>query len=312
MAGIGKNLVRVGVITALVGGAGLVVAGPDRLSAVFHQTRDGINEAIDSTIDDPIALRGQIRKLESEYPKRIAEVRSDLGEVQTQVAQMEREQKVAARVVALASQDLSRLDATITNARATQQANPGAIVRVSFNNAALDLTDAYGRRGQIEQTLELYSNRVGELDVDLEYLRQQEGQLAELLTRLETERSEFQTKIFQLDAQIDAIARNDRMIELMEARQATIERHNRYQAHSLEQLNGRLNSLRSEQRAKLEAIAGRATDRNYIDEAEFLVDREGVVGSTEQPTLFTPPVIEVGPEGGEQPSDQQRSLESAS
>lgn len=294
---LGKTLVRTGVILAVVGGTGMVIAGPERLGALFHQTREGINTVIDKAIEDPIALRAQIKRLESEYPAKIAEVRSDLAEVQGQIAEMTREHKVAQRVVGLASDDLAQLDAVIAQARDMQSEHPGAIIRVSFNEKKVALSDAYAKRSQVEQTRELYAGRANDLATDLTYLNEQEGQLAELLTKLETERSEFQAKLFQLDAQIDTIERNERMLGMMEDRQQTIDRHNRYQAHSLDQLNKRLAQIRSEQRGRLEAISGRERDRNYVEEAEFLLDHEGrVTPSTEDAGFMVAPrVIDVQP-----------------
>jgi hypothetical protein len=95
--------------------------------------------------------------------------------------------------------------------------------------------------------------------------------------RLETEQAEFEAQLFQLDAQIDSIARNDRLIEMMEDRQATIDEHNRYQAHSLDQLRGRLDRIRNEQTSRIAADRRRDNDRNYVAEAEFLADQEASV-----------------------------------
>ncbi len=299
MGCIGKTVVRGVVITALAGGVLVAVAGPQRAHAMFNQTRGGIIGVIDNNIDDPVLLRAQVKKLEAQYPGKIAEVRADLSEVQTQIAQLEREMQIATKVVALASNDLSVVDSQIAQARVTQSANPGAIVRISFNNKPVDLDDAYAKRQQIEQTQSLYATRAQDLSIDLGYLNDQEAQLADLLDRLVAEQSEFQAKLFQLDAQIDTIARNDRLIEMMEDRQDTIDAHSRFQANSLDQLNGRLSNIRTEQRARLEAIAGRDNSRNYVDEAQYLIDQEGRVQDFDhEPQEFNiePTIIEITPE----------------
>jgi chromosome segregation ATPase len=315
MGCIGKTVVRGVVITALAGGVLVAVAGPQRVGAIFHQTRDGINAAIDSNIQDPVLLRAQIRKLESEYPVKIAEVRSDLSEVRTQVAQLDRERQVAQKVVQLATMDLESVDMQLEQARATQSANPGAIVRVSFDNRPVDLSDAYAHRQQIEQTRDLYAGRFQDLSTDLVYLNDQEAQLTELLAKLETERAEFQAKLFQLDAQIDTIARNERMIGMMEDRQATIDEHSRFQAHSVDQLNARLSQIRDEQRGRLEAIARKDRGRDYVNEAEFLIQRDGQAvesgGKALPEVLFepvAPRVIEIQPDSAKPlPSKAQAS-----
>ncbi|MDF1809099.1 MAG: hypothetical protein P1U42_05330 [Phycisphaerales bacterium] len=299
MGCIGKTVVRGVVITALAGGVLVAVAGPHRAHAMYNQTRGAITNVIDDKIDDPILLRAQVKKLEAQYPGKIAEVRSDLSEVQTQISQLEREMQIATKVVSLASMDLNVVDSQIAQARVTQSANPGAIVRISFNNKPVDLEDAYSKRQEIEQTQSLYASRSQDLNIDLGYLSDQESQLSDLLDRLITEQSEFQAKLFQLDAQIDTIARNDRLIEMMEDRQDTIDAHSRFQANSLDQLNGRLSNIRTEQRARLEAISNRDNSRNYIDEAQFLIDQEGRVQGFEQQIEefnIEPTVIEITPE----------------
>ena len=274
---------------------------------MVHQTRANFVSVIDENIEDPIMLRAQIKNLEAQYPQKIAEVRSDLTEVQTQIAQLDRELQVATKVVSLAAMDLETVSDQLTQARYTQESNPGAIVRVSLNNRAVDLDDAYAKRNQIQNTRDMYAARATDLSTDLGHLNDQEQQLSDLLERLESERSEFQAKLFQLDAQIDTIARNERLIDMMEDRQDTIDAHSNFQANSLDQLNGRLSSIRTEQRARLEAIAGRDSDKNYVDEAEFLIDQEGLVTEYEnsQKSLspsqvrgFTidPQVIEIAPQ----------------
>ncbi|MEM9373608.1 MAG: hypothetical protein AAGA55_08175 [Planctomycetota bacterium] len=303
MGCIGKTVVRGAVITALAGGVLVAVAGPHRVHALFDQTRDGVNHAIDSMIDDPIAWRSEIRKLEAQYPEKIAEVRQDLGEVQTQVAQLTREQQVAAKVVQLATIDLEGMDTQLGQARITQSANPGAIVRVSFGSRPIDLDDAYAKREQVEQTRNLYAARVKDLTVDLGYLVEQEAQLSDLLTRLESEQAEFQAKLFQLDVQIDSMARDERLLDMMEDRQATIDEHSRFQAHSLDQLTQRLTQVRNEQRARLEAISRKDKAKDYVNEAEFLIDQSGNVQSSDaQPLpaagfLIEPEIIDVQPDG---------------
>ncbi len=299
MGCIGKTVVRGVVIAALAGGVLVAVAGPQRVHAMLDQTRSNVVGVIDSNIDDPILLRAQVKKLEAQYPGKIAEVRSDLAEVQTQIAQLERERQIANKVVALASADLDTVDGQISAARVTQSANPGAIVRISYNNNPLDLDDAYAKRQQIEQTKNLYASRGQDLDTDLGYLKDQEAQLADLHERLTSEQAEFQAKLFQLDAQIDSIARNDRLIEMMEDRQETIDEHSRFQANSLDQLDSRLNNIRTEQRARLDSIGRRAHDKDYVDEAQFLIDQQGKVSDydhDQHQRQLEPTVIEIGPE----------------
>lgn len=299
-----KGIIRFGIIGALALGTGVVVAewaSPGSVHAIAGQAKGAISRTIDRNVDDPVALRAQIRDLEAEYPQKIADVRSDLIDVQQQIAQLQHEKAVSEKVVALTQSDLSVLGNGIEEARAVQTANQGVIVKIAFQNRSLGLNDAFARRDQIDQTRSFHASRVNELEKDLGYLSQQEGQLSSLLTRLETERSEFQAQLFQLDAQIDSIDRNERLITMMEDRQKTIEEHTRYQAHSLDQLHSRLSNIRAKQQARLESITTTAQARDYEAEAKFLIDVDGSAMAPSQEVSPTrelqiePQVIEIKP-----------------
>jgi len=305
-----KCLVRSAVIAGLVGGAAVVVAGPDRIGALVHQTRDGVCQAIDQHIDDPIALRAQLRDLESQYPARIAEVRGDLGELREQISQLNRDQTVAQRVVELSSADLGTLQSMIAKAESvagdfnvalqtSDAATAPAIVRVAFNGESMNLDQAYGKANRIQQVQQAYAQRIEDAQRDMGYLTQQETRLSELLAQLEQEQASFQTQLFQLDRQVDAIARNDRLIEVMEKRQATIDNHSRYRAHSLEQVQGRFAEIRSKQESRLESLGNRQSTTNYEDRARFDLDARnkysGVKAPAAKPAIPTPTVIEITP-----------------
>lgn len=283
--GFGKHLVRYGVITGLVGGTACLVAGPDRLSALFETAQEKINTTIDAQIEDPIALRHQMRSLEGEYPKRIAEVRGDLAELRQQVAQLEREREVSERVVSLAVADMDQMRGLVDRAETTQASLPldgsTQILRVVFNNESIDLKEAYQRAGKIQQVHTAYSNRCADIERDLGYLAQQEQRLAQMSEQLETEHAEFQSQMWSLDRQVDQISRNDRLISLMEKRQRTLDEQSRYKAGSLEHLTGRFADIRARQEAKLEALGTSTTTNNYENRAKFDLDARKAWGGSQ-------------------------------
>eukprot|EP01025_Chloroclados_australasicus_P037418 TRINITY_DN38200_c0_g1_i2.p3 TRINITY_DN38200_c0_g1~~TRINITY_DN38200_c0_g1_i2.p3 ORF type:complete len:168 (-),score=32.23 TRINITY_DN38200_c0_g1_i2:44-547(-) len=122
-----KTIIRVGVIGTLVGGGLIAVAGPERVGAALTQARDTVNDTIDRNIDDPVKMRAQLRKLESQYPERITRVRQDLATLDTQTAEYERELAVAERVVELAQADLEAMHGLFDRAEhARAQAGHGA------------------------------------------------------------------------------------------------------------------------------------------------------------------------------------------
>ena len=161
MAGIVCNVVRIGVITALGAGAAFVVAeavSPGSARALAHQAGSNLSQAINNNVDDPIAIREQLRSLEAQYPKKIATVRNDLTELQTQLSQFEHERAVAARVVALADNDLASLQNLISQGEEAR-GDSYRVVRVWHNNAKLNLEEAYAKAEKIRRLRLLRATR---------------------------------------------------------------------------------------------------------------------------------------------------------
>lgn len=313
-----KLIVRSLVVAGAVGGTALVVAGPERLGAIGNQTRDSINTVIDRHIEDPVALRSQLRSLQEQYPSKIAEIRGDLAELQAQSSQLTRELEISQRVVAMTDNDLGTLQAMIGKAEATQTAMPASIggvtpiVQIVFANENLNLTDAYARANHIREVKETYAAREADIARDQGYLSQQEQRLTDLLCQLEREQTEFQTQIFALDRQIDAISRNNRMINVMEKRQASIDQHSRYKAHSLDQLTGRLADMRAKQEAQLQSLGKAQTNQSYENRAKYDLDARSQyhnnLNKAEQTTIKpNPAVIKITPDSPA-PAEAPRSL----
>jgi chromosome segregation ATPase len=272
--GIVKTVIRIGVVGGLATGAAVLVAGPERVFALAGQARQAVVTRIDQNIKDPVALRAQLRSLEAEYPRRIAAVRADLAELQQQLAELDRDREVSVRVVEMASADLSELKAMLARAESARAESPLAVIQVRFDNRAYSLDQAYGRATQINNTLNVYGTRAADAERDIAFLRQQEERLSEVLAQLETERAQFQAQIWQLDGQIEMIARNEKLIELVEKRQASIDRHSRYEAVSLEQVTQRMARIRADQEARLQAVSGQTATTNYEKKARVMLDSE--------------------------------------
>lgn len=288
MLGIVKTVFRVGLITAACAGTAAFLAGEDRVEAIVGQAQNTIRSAIDDHIDDPVALRNQLRELEREYPDRIGQVRADLAELNEQIRQLERDQAVSERVVSLADEDLSSMRGLIDEAEAariekTAYLGGGAVqnvVSIRFENRLMTLDQAHKRAQQIGQTRVAYANRAADAAHDLVYLQQQAESLTELLTDLETEQAQFQSQLWQLDRQVDAIARNEKLIGMLEERRQSIEEMSRYECVSLDQMVARLNEVKARQQAELETLTGTQARVDYEGLAKMQLDSEsGLVGS---------------------------------
>lgn len=288
----GKCLVRAAVITALAGGAAVVVAGPHRVRALVHQARQNVNACIDQRVDDPIALREQIKDLEAEYPSRIASVESDLADLNAQIDQLKRDGAVAHRTAALIDQDFAQLNGLIDQAEtavaSAHDAGQFRIVRVRYNDRTLDMDAAYSRATNLQQMRDSYISRGDDVQRSLDLLGQQQERLSSLLTQLKQEQTDFQTQLFQLDTQIDAIARNDRLIEMLETRQKRIDQASRYEAHSLDQITSRLAQIRGQQDSRIDRILGTTDEQRYEQRAQYELDRASNPNQADRPDQVQP------------------------
>lgn len=272
-----KGIVRIAVVGGLVVGAGVLIAGPHRMSAIGQQIRSKFVSAIDKHIDDPVAMRSQLRDLESKYPKRIAEARAMLAELHEQIGQVGRDKAISARVVALAQADLTDMKDLLARAEDARAgfSGPGRhIVTVSFNDQKMDLTEAYTRANRIADTVKSYTARVGECDRELTHLQQDARQTDSLLGKLNAEYADFQTQLADLDRKIDTVARKERMVNLMADRQRRIDELSRYKAESLDQFKSNLASRVAELDARLESLSGREDRVGYEERAKLQVDTE--------------------------------------
>lgn len=283
-----KSAFKFGIGTVVLGGAALggalLVAGPQRTQAVMEQVHTGILQSIDDNIDDPAALRSQLRNMESEYPERIGQVRGDLAELRTQVSQLVRDQAICERVVAMAETDLGTLEPVMNEATAQRVSSGSSSVRVvAWDDKVYSYDRAANQLNQVRQTIVAYSNRAADAKHDLTYLRQQEGRLDELLLTLEAERVEFQSQIMQLNRQVDAIARNERLIDLLADRNKTIEDCSKYDAISLDNMTNRLSEVRSRQQAELDMLASSQQRMDYEDMARMSLNGANYALEVAQP-----------------------------
>ncbi|MCA9293125.1 MAG: hypothetical protein KDA20_04850 [Phycisphaerales bacterium] len=309
-----KTVIRIGLIGGLAAGGLALIAGPQRVHALFHQARHTVTNAIDNAIDDPVALRNQLRNLEKQYPERIASVRGELASLDQQVAELTRDRDVANKVVELASADFSVLEASLAQAESARTESPSAIIRVRFDGRAVDLDDAYGRATQIKNTMNAYQGRAYEAQRSVELLAQQRDRLSDLLNQLETEHADFRAQLFQLDGQIEVIERNDRLIAMVQEREDAIRKYDKFETVSLDQVTHRMAKIRAEQEARLQSLASGSQERHYAEEAEAMLKGEATAKQLFEATkalepAAPQPTIEVSPDGTKElmPGDQVAS-----
>lgn len=282
MTGIIRTTLRFGLITLAVGGAVAVgaamIAGPQRTHMVIDQVHANILQTIDENIEDPRVLRTQLKSLEAEYPERIGALRGDLAELRSQIGQLEREKAVSMRVVELSQGDLEELSPLVGQMEGAQltsnQTSVQLVSTLRFKGRLMTTEQARSKVMRIQQTQEAYRGRAQDAAHDLVYLRQQEERMEDLLVQLETEHTQFQAQLWQLNRQVDAIARNERLIEMLSERQEMLDSYSQIEVKSLDGMTSRLGEVRSRQEAELEFLAQGQDTSDYEGMARIQIDGE--------------------------------------
>lgn len=282
MTGIIKTTVKFGLITLVVGGfvaaGAAMIAGPQRTHMVVDQVHASILETIDDNIEDPRVLRTQLKALEAEYPERISDLRGDLAELRSQIGQLEREQAVSSRVVELSQADLDQIAPLVDQLDGAQlTSNQTQLVStLRFKGRLMTTEQARSKMMRIQQTQEAYRGRAQDAAHDLVYLRQQEERMEDLLVQLETEQTQFQAQLWQLNRQVDAIARNERLIDMLSERQEMLDSYSQVEVKSLDGMTSRLGEVRSRQEAELEFLSQGQDNTNYEGMARIQIDGEAM------------------------------------
>lgn len=267
-----RCIVRWGLVGGLALGGLTFLVGPERVAASLAQVRSKAQNVVDSCVDDPMALRRQLEDLADEYPERIAEVRGELAEVDTQIAQLDRDVEIAERVIAYTSEDLNLLQTRIAAARKTVR-NASTDVYVGFEGIRFTVDEAYAEALRIGEVRKNYRERHAVDQQQRKMLGEQKKRLTQILNKLEEDHNTYQAQLWSLDRQIDAIQRNDRLIELMEQQQQTLSSYDRFEkVGNLKQLQSKLAELRAIQDAQLDTLAKHGFRDDYESKAKLDLD----------------------------------------
>jgi uncharacterized phage infection (PIP) family protein YhgE len=259
----------------LIGAAGLgtlaFVVGPERVAAGFDQIRAKAVEACEDFVDDPVALRRQLAALAEKYPERIAEVRAEIGEVDRQLSRLSQDAEVARRVVALTTDDLSEIRVALQ-----EVAGPGAtrLTSMRIGGRSMNAEQARTEARRIADVRTTYKDRLATDETQVSFLETQKSRLSEILDTLEAEHARYEAKLWQLDRQIDAIARNERLIEMTQEQQSILAEYDKFSdVGSLDQLESKLAELRTVQEAQLQTLSRRSETTDYERQArDAMVD----------------------------------------
>ena len=275
-----RCMFRWGLISTLALGGATLLVGPERMASGLAHVRAKAQSVVDSASDNPMVLRRQLADLAEEYPERIAAVQGEIAEVNHQISQFVHDSKVAARVVAMTTEDLGELKTLITKAREVE----GRPVFVRFEGVRFGVDQAYGEARRIQNVRISYGDRVACNQQQLEVLHQQKARLYEIHSKLEDEYSTFETQMWQLDRQIDAIERNARLIDMTEQLQATLAGYDHWgKLDNLKQLQSKMAELQAIQDAQLDTLAKVGIRYDYEKRAQYDLDGANEPVTTDDP-----------------------------
>lgn len=287
-----KSLFRTAVIGtalagAVVGGTAMVV-GPERVGAMVDQVKADVTDRFDANLDDPTVLRRKLNEVAQKYPRQIAQVQRDLVDIREEAARLTHEREVSERVVALIDRDLAELAPALADARAEAAAVGArlASVPVRWEGGQMSARRAQIRVTEIERERGARAAAAADAAESLLHLRAQEAHFEETLGRLLDEQAELNAKIGQIESEIATVARTERLIQMLEAREATLESIKRFEVESLDGLTAVLERKRIEQTHRLEAIGASVESKSYAELAEAQLTLESVeerVGADETP-----------------------------
>lgn len=276
-----KSLFRTAVIGtalagAVVGGTAMVV-GPQRVGAMVEQVKADVTDRFDANLDDPTVLRRKLNEVAQKYPRQIAQVQRDLIDIREESVRLQREREISNRVVALIDRDLAELGPALDDARASAMATGArlAAVPVRWEGGQMSARRATIRINEIERERGARAAAAADAAESLLHLSAQEDHFVETLGRLQDEQAELNAKIGQIESEIATVARTERLIKMLEAREATLENIKRFEVESLDGLTAILERKRMEQTHRLEAIGATVESKSYAELAEAQLSLEG-------------------------------------
>ncbi|MEM9801038.1 MAG: hypothetical protein AAGA20_11995, partial [Planctomycetota bacterium] len=264
-----KTLFRTAVVgtalaAAVVGGTAMIV-GPERVGAMADQIHGRIEAQFDDNINDPVAMRRQLAQVERQYPERIRGVRGDLASLQEEISRLEDESKISQRVVQIVDQELAALVPALKSAIESEQGPRAQPASISFDGDVMSTRRATNEVREMQRTRTVHEGRAADAIHQLKYLRQQEGRFVALLDELEGEYAQLKAQLVQLENEVESIARNERLISILEARQRTLDEAGRFDAVSFDHIVRSLERKRVEQMAELDHLAAGARASDYTE-----------------------------------------------
>ncbi|MCA8939774.1 MAG: hypothetical protein KDB07_08205 [Planctomycetes bacterium] len=244
------GLIKTGLVVAVIGGGavlvGTMVMGEERVRDLFTSARGELNERVDSLIDERHVLEERIEQVRQTYPKEIAGLKTQIKDAEYALAEAEKEMTSCAAMIEIANEDVAAL--TIA-----AQADDGLH---RFNGRIYNERELHKLMDQSERASEDYRLRYNRLADERDLLKEQVRQMREEMEALRTEFQAFEAEYRTIQRNLDQIERNEKIIALSERRTHSRESAKRKQLVSLEDVQRRIDAVRTEQEERLRMMRG--------------------------------------------------------
>ena len=271
-----------------------------------HRTRDAaeaLQNMAQAEVDELIAkqkdLKHELSKLREEYPRQIAVVKSQLKQVDRQLAELDTEENRANDIVRLCEEDISYLE--------DQREVVGSVYDearvIEHRGSKYTTAEADTLVTRIGETREIYVLRLDEIENERAVLNAEKDQLTVELQSIQAEQQEFEAEYQGLLREIERLERNQELLELAEQRRGYgCERHGEAMS-TLNEVKTAVERARFEQEERLKAARVAPKSLDYETRARLLeVQRKR---EAKQKTEHTPE----SPETGSEPEELEDDVE---
>lgn len=265
-----------------------------------HRTRDAaqaLQNLAQAEVDELIAkqkdLKHELSKLREVYPRQIAVVKSQLKQVDRQLASLDTEEARANDIVRLCEEDISYLE----DQRDVVGAVYSDVRAIEHRGSKYTVAEADTLVTRIGETREIYVLRLDEIEQERHVLNGEKDQLTLELHAIEAEQQEFEAEYQSLLREIERLERNQEMLEIAEERRGYgVERHGEAMS-TLNDVKTAVERARIEQEERMKAARVAPKSLDYETRARLLeIQRKR---EAKQKTEATPESPETGDELGE-------------
>jgi uncharacterized coiled-coil DUF342 family protein len=257
-----KSGIAVVAVLSVLGLGAFLVAGPQRAQAVTAQLQESVQEAIDQHVDETTKMRTQLREMEREYPERISSLRGELGKVQKQMRQVRKDRQINIGAAALAAADLDELGPKVAALIDQDAGDKMRLASVRFHDKTMSVEMAEKRLVGIRESRDRFSKAAMENESQLETLDFQRNIIEEQVLKLEGEYGELRQQIKILDDKIQTVARNEAIIEQLEATKKMVERYRAYEPVSVDSFNSAIDEMLLQQEAEMNLLLNGSPDED--------------------------------------------------